>query len=47
MPRGLPEDLKGDNSGLDLFKDRRRWIYVKPKDGGGPGDPTGLNINDF
>ena len=40
--------LKGSKnaSKLDLFKDSDGNIYVKPKDGSGPGDPTGLNIND-
>ncbi|HEX7048413.1 MAG TPA: RHS repeat-associated core domain-containing protein [Gammaproteobacteria bacterium] len=41
-----PHDLK-DNSRQDLFKDGDGNIVVKPKDGSGPGDPTGLNINDF
>ena len=31
----------------DLFKDRKGNIYVKPKSGAGPGEYTGLNINDF
>jgi putative RNase toxin 33 of polymorphic toxin system len=31
----------------DLYKNRDGDILVKPKDGRGPGDPTGLNINDF
>ena len=41
-----PHDVK-DNSRQDLFKDKNGDIYVKPKKGQGPGDPTGLNINDF
>ena len=41
-----PHDLK-DNSRQDLFKDGDGNISVKPKAGNGPGDPTGLNINDF
>jgi len=44
-----PEALKGGKrtGRLDLFKDRKGNIYVKPKDGSGPGDPTGININDL
>ena len=41
-----PHDLK-PNSKYDLFKDEKGNIFVKPKDGSGPGDPTGININDF
>jgi len=41
-----PHDLK-DNSKQDLFKDKDGNIWVKPKSGIGPGDPTGVNINDF
>ncbi len=41
-----PHGLK-DNSKQDLFKDSNGNIVVKPKSGIGPGDPTGLNINDF
>jgi hypothetical protein len=39
-------DLK-PNSKYDLFKDLDGDIYVKPKNGVGPGDWTGLNINNF
>jgi hypothetical protein len=39
-----PHNLK-PNSKYDLFKDKDGNIYVKPKDGSGPGDPTGININ--
>jgi hypothetical protein len=44
-----PEELKGGRrtGQLDLYKDADGNIYVKPKGGSGPGDPTGLNINDF
>ncbi|WP_293196610.1 MULTISPECIES: polymorphic toxin type 33 domain-containing protein [unclassified Microcoleus] len=31
----------------DLYKDRDGNIYVKPKCGMSPGEPTDLNINDF
>jgi RHS repeat-associated protein len=37
-------DLK-PNSDFDLFKNRNGDIFVKPKSGIGPGDPTGININ--
>jgi RHS repeat-associated protein len=42
-------DLKGGihASKRDLFKDKEGNIYVKPKSGEGPGESTGLNINDF
>jgi len=42
-------ELKGGKnaSKLDLFKDKTGDISVKPKNGSGPGDPTGLNINDY
>lgn len=42
--RGIdPHDLK-PNSKFDLFKDKDGNIYVKPKDGSGPGEPTGINV---
>jgi RHS repeat-associated protein len=42
-------ELKGrkNASKQDLFKDKNGEIYVKPKDGSGPGEPTGININDL
>jgi hypothetical protein len=39
-------DLK-PGKGTDLYKDQDGNIYVKPKGGAGPGDHTGMNINDF
>ena len=41
--------LKGGKGAgrYDLFKDKDGNIYVKPKSGAGPGDPTGLNINHY
>jgi hypothetical protein len=39
-----PHDLK-PNSKYDLFKDKDGNIFVKPKNGSGPGEPTGININ--
>lgn len=44
------EELKGGKSAsqYDLFKDPKTGeIYVKPKSGAGPGEPTGLNIKDY
>ena len=41
------EELKDFNAGLDLFKDRKGNICVKPKDGSGPGDFLGININNL
>jgi hypothetical protein len=42
-------ELKGGGkvSRGDLFKNKKGDIFVKPKSGKGPGDPTGLNIKDF
>jgi hypothetical protein len=42
-------ELKGKKnaSKRDLYKDRDGNIYVKPKGGRGPGEETGLNINDL
>jgi len=42
-------ELKGGGkiSRADLFKNKKGEIFVKPKSGEGPGDPTGLNIKDF
>jgi hypothetical protein len=40
-----PHELK-PNSKYDLFKDKDGNIYVKPKDGSGPGEPTGINLRE-
>lgn len=42
-------DLKGgkQTGQSDLYKDKHGNIYLKPKGGAGPGEPTGLNIKDF
>jgi hypothetical protein len=42
-------DLKGGKSTgqSDLYKDKGGNIYVKPKGGAGPGEPTGLNVRNF
>lgn len=44
-----PYDLKPKKNGSKyvLFKDKNGHVIVKPKNGNGPGDPTGLNINNF
>ena len=41
-------DLKGDKNASrpDLFKDGKRNVEVHPKNGQGPGEPTGINVND-
>jgi RHS repeat-associated protein len=41
-------DLKGDKnaSRRDLFKDGKGNVEVRPKNGQGPGEPTGINVND-
>jgi RHS repeat-associated protein len=45
----LKQEVTGDKkvSKYDLYKDKDGSIFVKPKNGKGPGEPTGLNINDF
>ncbi len=42
-------DLKGGKSAskYDLYKDPKGNIKIKPKSATGPGEPTGLNINNF
>jgi hypothetical protein len=44
-----PEGLKGNNrtGPRDLFIDDNGNFLVKPKDGSGLGEPTGININDI
>jgi hypothetical protein len=44
-----PEQLKGGKATgqRDLFKDKKGNIKIKPKDGSGPGEDTGININDL
>lgn len=44
-----PEALKGGKhtGRLDLYKDPKGNIIIKPKGGSGPGEPTGININDL
>ena len=41
-----PHDLK-INSKYDLFKDSTGEIIIKPKNGIGPGEAVGININDL
>lgn len=42
-------ELKGGKnaSKQDLFKDKKGNVYVKPKSGKGPGEPTGINLKDL
>lgn len=44
-----PEELKGGKStgGMDLYKDAQGNVYVKGKGGVGPGEPTGINLNNL
>jgi hypothetical protein len=44
-----PHDPKNDirASERDLFKDSQGMIYVKPKNGHGAGEPTGLRITEL
>lgn len=44
---GLDSHDMKPNSKYDLFKDENGDIYVKPKDGSGPGDFTGYNVNNL
>lgn len=37
-----PHELKPGGGSEDLYRDREGNIYVKPKGGGGPGEPTGI-----
>ncbi|TLY83342.1 MAG: hypothetical protein E6K42_02735 [Gammaproteobacteria bacterium] len=32
---------------IDLYKDKKGNVYVKPKGGSGPGQPTGINIKNL
>lgn len=34
-------------SRYDIYKDQKGNLYTKPKGGQGPGEPMGININDF
>jgi RHS repeat-associated protein len=38
---------KGGKSQADLFKDGKGNIYIKPKNGSGPGEPLGINIKNY
>jgi hypothetical protein len=38
-----PHDYK-PNSKLDIFKDEKGDLYMKPKDGSGPGEPLFINF---
>lgn len=47
-----PHEIKQSGSGgrvsdKDLYKDREGNVLVKPKGGKGPGEPTGINLNDL
>ncbi len=44
-----PEELKGGKrtGKLDLFKDKKGNVIIKPKDGSGPGEETGINLKDL
>lgn len=40
-------EIKGPGGGrLDLFKDSNGNVYIKPKDGSGPGEPIGVNLHE-
>ena len=44
-----PHDLKPSKHGsrYDLFKDKNGNVVVKPKNGQGEGEPTGINLNNL
>jgi hypothetical protein len=44
-----PEALKGGKrtGRTDLYKKPNGDIYVKPKGGSGPGEPTGINLKNL
>jgi len=48
-PEKLKIEITGSNKTgqFDLFKDKGGNIFVKPKGGRGPGEPTGININNL
>ena len=47
-PHQIKKDIVGKKGAqLDLFKDKKGNIFVKPKGGDGPGEPTHLYINSF
>ena len=39
--------MKEFDGKADLFKDKNGNIFVHPKNGSGPGDPTNYNINNL
>jgi hypothetical protein len=41
-----PHDLK-PNSKYDLFKNQNGDVFVKPRSGTGPGEPTGINLKEL
>ncbi|MFK7874147.1 MAG: polymorphic toxin type 33 domain-containing protein [Oligoflexales bacterium] len=45
----IKQEIYGKHNGskYDLYKDRTGDLYVKPKGGRGPGEPTGYNIHDL
>lgn len=46
--QGWDHSEKGNHGGqTDLWKDREGNVYQKPKNGVGPGEPIGYNLNDF
>ena len=49
LAHDLKREVTGDKkvSTYDLYKDKDGNIYVKPKNGRGQGEPTGLNVHDF
>lgn len=44
---GIDPHVEKPNSKYDLFRRPNGDIVVKPKGGRGPGEPTGLNLNDI
>ncbi|QQS69729.1 hypothetical protein IPP75_01130 [Candidatus Saccharibacteria bacterium] len=44
-PEQLKTDVVGPNSSrYDIFKNQKQDLFVKPKDGSGPGEPLNLNM---
>ena len=42
-----PEELKGFDRSKDLSKKPNGDVVIKPRNGIGPGEPTGVNLNDL
>ena len=47
-PEALKQGIAGKRTGgVDLYKDPQGNVVVKPREAKGPGEPTGVNINEL